>query len=118
MIKKSVINEESKEDFWTEELGGVNGKTRQVHIPQLEEVKTKNERETMRKDKIYIKTVELDDYEFIKRFNELIKKLNLEEKIKVDEHRVQIILEAWNPEKTEEILLTLSDYVKHGKRNH
>ena len=72
----------------------------------------------MRKDKIYIKTVELDDYEFIKRFNEIIKKLNLEEKIKVDEHGVQIILEDWNPEKTEEILLTLSDYVKHGKSNH
>lgn len=72
----------------------------------------------MRKDKIYIKTVELDDYEFIKRLNEIIKKLNLEEKMKVDEHGVQIILGDWNPEETEEIFATLSDYVKHGKSNH
>lgn len=72
----------------------------------------------MRKNKIYIETVELDDYEFIKRFNEIIKKLNLEEKIKVDEHGVQITLGEWNPEETEEIIATLSDYVKHGKSNH
>jgi hypothetical protein len=32
MIKKSVINVESKGDFWTEELGGVHGKTKWVYI--------------------------------------------------------------------------------------
>ena len=72
----------------------------------------------MQKNKIYIKTVELDDYEFIKRFNEIIKKLNLEKKIKVDEDGVQITLGEWNPEETDEIFATLSDYVKHGKSNH
>ena len=72
----------------------------------------------MRKDKIYIKTVELDDYEFIKRLNEIIKKLNLEKKVKVDEDGVQITLGELNREETEEIIATLSDYVKHGKSNH
>jgi ATP-dependent RNA circularization protein (DNA/RNA ligase family) len=72
----------------------------------------------MQKNKIYIKTVELDDYEFIKRFNEIIKKLNLEKKIKVDEDGVQITLGEWNPEETDEIIATLSDYVKHGKSSH
>ncbi len=32
MTVRSAINAESKGDFWTEELGGVHGKTRWVYI--------------------------------------------------------------------------------------